>query len=59
MGKVECEVVKDELDEYFKMFCIQWWVLVKKGVKMIKNYMKIVGRQNANVIWNIQNNGLI
>jgi hypothetical protein len=35
MGKVECEVVKDELDEYFKMFCIQWWVLVKKGVKMI------------------------
>jgi hypothetical protein len=34
-------------------------VLVKKGVKMIKNYMKIVGRQNANVIWNIQNNGLI
>jgi hypothetical protein len=22
MGKVECEVVKDELDEHFRMFCI-------------------------------------
>jgi hypothetical protein len=31
----------------------------EKGVKMINNYMKIVGRKNANAIWNIQNNGLI
>jgi hypothetical protein len=50
MGKVECEVVKDELDEHFRIFCIQWWVQVKKGFKMIKNYMKILGRKNANAI---------
>jgi hypothetical protein len=50
MQKVECEVVKDDLDEHFRMFCIQWWVLMNKRVKMIKNYMKIVGRKNANAI---------
>jgi hypothetical protein len=30
MGKVESEVVKDELDEHLKIFCIQWWVPMKK-----------------------------
>ncbi len=33
MGQSKSEVVKDELDEHFRMFHIQWWVLLKKRIK--------------------------
>jgi hypothetical protein len=33
MGQSKSEVVKDELDEHFRMFHIQWWVFVRKRTK--------------------------
>jgi hypothetical protein len=34
MGKAEGDVVKDEENEYFKMVKVQWWVPVKKILKL-------------------------
>ncbi len=31
MGRVEGDVIKDEMSEYFKMVRVQRWVLMKKG----------------------------
>jgi hypothetical protein len=36
MGQSKSEVVKDELDEHFRMFHIQWWVFFKKETKCDK-----------------------
>jgi hypothetical protein len=42
MGRVKSEVVKNEQFDNFRHVHIQWWVLVKKAQRMIKNYIRIV-----------------
>jgi hypothetical protein len=34
MGRTKGDVVKDEESEYFKMVRVQWWVPMKKGLKL-------------------------
>jgi hypothetical protein len=34
MGRTKGDVVKDKKNEYFKMVRVQWWVPMKKGLKL-------------------------
>jgi hypothetical protein len=34
MGRTQCDVMKDEQNENFKMVKVQWWVPMKKGSKL-------------------------
>jgi hypothetical protein len=43
MGKEKNEVVKNEQFDNFRHVHIQWWVLVKKVQRMIKNCIMNVG----------------
>jgi len=43
MGKAKNEVVKNEQFDNFRHVHIQWWVLVKKVQRMIKNCIMNVG----------------
>ncbi len=43
LGHTEYEVVGDVENEHYRKVLVQWWVLVKRGVKNQKNNTKIVG----------------
>jgi hypothetical protein len=51
MGKTQCDVVKDEQNDFFKMGKVQWWVQRRRVQIWMNNVcMKIVGMANGNVI---------
>ncbi len=58
MGRVESDVIKDQEDEDYRKVHVQWWVFVRKGAKMMRNYIIIVGSISGSVIMQTQNNGL-
>ncbi len=39
MGRAEGDVVKDKESEYFKMGKVQWWVPMKKGLKLDERHL--------------------
>jgi hypothetical protein len=39
MGITQCNVVKDEQNEKFKMVKVKWWVLVKKGSNLDEQHL--------------------
>jgi hypothetical protein len=40
LGQIEYEVVRDVESEHYRKVLVQWWVLVKRGVKNIKKLYK-------------------